>query len=134
MKSTPELKREAQKVFNAFIRLRDEGKRCISCNGRDSTMQAGHYFSAGKYNILRFNEDNCHLQCVECNCYKEGNLEAYKENLIKKIGEERFAALELLSETKVFKDDRSLFLDIIETYNNKILKHHFGEPDLNQLF
>ena len=114
-----ELKKMAQKYFNAFIRKRDEGQPCISC-GSGSPNQAGHFYSAGHYNSLRFNEDNCHFQCVRCNYFLHGNLNNYRTRLEAKIGSERLAALDLLASNKrSFKFDRFTLIDIIETYKAK---------------
>jgi hypothetical protein len=75
-----------QKVFNTYIRKRDEGKACISCGTYNGKKNAGHYMSVGSTPELRFNEDNCHLQCERCNTYYSGNLINYRINLINKIG------------------------------------------------
>ena len=127
--STPKLKIKAQQVFNEYIRARDFGKPCISC-GSMNTSQASHFYSAGKYSLLRFNEDNVHLACLRCNYFLHGNLIPYRENLIKKIGIELFEKLELLSKIKApVKNDRFLFQEIIDTYKEKKLQLHFGKPD-----
>jgi hypothetical protein len=44
--------------------------------------------------MVRFDEDNVHLQCEYCNTSLSGNLLRYRENLINKIGIERFEQLE----------------------------------------
>lgn len=87
--------REAQAVFNAFIRQRDINEPCISC-GRFHTgsYDAGHYRSVGAMPALRFNEDNVHRQCVPCNQFKSGNIVEYRLRLACKIGQERLAELE----------------------------------------
>ena len=85
---------ELQVLFNKFIRLRDKGKPCISCNGKlGAKYDAGHYYSVGGYPELRLHEDNCHGQCVHCNQHKHGNLIAYGENLPNRIGMEALAKL-----------------------------------------
>ena len=87
---------EAQVVFNRWIRKRDQGKRCISCDKplKVGNIDAGHYYSAGAHSALRFNEDNCHSQCSRpCNKDKSGDLINYREGLIKRIGEDRLALL-----------------------------------------
>lgn len=88
-----------QVVFNTYIRLRDEGEDCISCgqsmNGKKG--DASHLFSTAAYPHIRFNEDNVHLSCVHCNQYLSGNIHEYRFRLPKKIGEERFKALEELA-------------------------------------
>ena len=85
----------AQQEFNKFVRLRDADRPCISC-GRfhKGKYDAGHYRSVGAASHLRFNEDNCHAQCVPCNRHKSGNAIDYRINLVKKIGLERVEALE----------------------------------------
>ena len=81
------LTQKAQKVFNQYIRMRDEGKACISCGWDEKCqMHAGHYRSSGSAPALRFEPLNCHLQCAQCNRHKSGNLTNYRSNLIKKIG------------------------------------------------
>lgn len=87
-------KKAAQIAFNAFIRERDKGNDCISCGkNTGSKINAGHYKTTAAYPELRFNEDNCHLQCEKCNSFLSGNIEHYRPNLIKKIGRERFDKL-----------------------------------------
>ncbi len=116
MKSTSSLKQQAIKVFNSFIRERDKDEPCISC-GKHTTLQAGHFYSAGKHQNLRFNEDNCHGQCVKCNYYMSANLLKYRENLIKKIGFEGVERLDYLASVRVaHKDNKFYFEEIINKY------------------
>ncbi|GLT13875.1 recombination protein NinG [Vibrio algivorus] len=87
---------QAQIQFNRFIRLRDAGKPCISC-GRYveiGKLDAGHYRSIGAAPELRFNEDNCHGQCRECNGFKSANKSEYRDSLIEKIGLKRVEEIE----------------------------------------
>lgn len=90
---------KAQKMFNAYIRLRDKNHGCISCD-KPSTWSggiwaAGHYKTIGARPDLRFNEDNVHKQCnFDCNQKKSGNVLAYRKKLISKIGIERVEILE----------------------------------------
>lgn len=92
--------KEVQIVFNKYIRLRDIGCDCISC---DSILvpemvgggyDAGHYLSRGAKPHLRFDERNCHGQCKRCNRYLSGNVPNYRERLIARIGLEAVEALE----------------------------------------
>jgi len=86
--------RELQQVFNTFIRRRDENKPCVSCGKRlIGKYDAGHYFSVGSYPNLRFEEDNVHGQCVECNQHKGGNLIEYGQRLIERIGRKKLDEL-----------------------------------------
>ncbi|HCT9106672.1 TPA: recombination protein NinG [Proteus mirabilis] len=86
--------KQAQTAFNAFIRERDKDEPCISC-GRfhEGKHDAGHYRTVGANPELRFDEDNCHKQCVPCNHHLSGNIENYTPRLIEKIGQERFDRL-----------------------------------------
>ena len=88
LKTRADYLREAQAAFNSFIRKRDEKLPCISC-GRFHTgsYDAGHYRSVGAMSSLRFDETNCHKQCVPCNQFKSGNILEYRLGLIKKIGQ-----------------------------------------------
>ena len=83
----------AQQVFNKWIRQRDKGLNCISCDKEAKKENCGHYHNANNHWSVRFDEDNCHLQCEHCNTYLSGNLIPYRENLIKKIGQERYDIL-----------------------------------------
>jgi hypothetical protein len=87
----------AQQTFNKFIRERDKGKLCISCEQKPKKINAGHYFSAGGHSNLRFNEDNCHLQCEKCNQFLSGNLLNYQIGIEKRIGGERLLSLHELA-------------------------------------
>lgn len=117
--SVAQLKTKAQKSFNSYIRKRDEGQACISCGSR-SPSHAGHFYSAGHYSALRFNEYNCHLQCVRCNYFLSGNLNQYRINLEKKIGIEKLKQLDNLAaiskRNRIFKWDRFSLIEIIERY------------------
>lgn len=82
-----------QKTFNKFIRLRDKGQVCISCQKPPKKVNAGHYFNANNHWNVRFDEDNVHNQCEACNTSLSGNLIEYREHLINKIGIERYNVL-----------------------------------------
>ena len=101
IKRIPDLTREAQKAFNAFIRERDKEQPCISCGKLPGDMtelhagrDAGHYRSIGSASHLRFHEDNVHGQCVKCNQWKAGNVVEYRIRLIERIGQDKVTALE----------------------------------------
>lgn len=84
-----------QRVFNDYIRARDEGQGCISCGSTTAvSYHAGHFRTTAAASQLRFNEDNCNLQCSACNTHHSGNIGPYRINLIAKIGLQRVIALE----------------------------------------
>ncbi len=114
---------EAQKLVNAYVRQRDAINEqgdfiCISCGQLKPKNQcnAGHFFSRGNFGSVRFDLDNLHSQCIRCNMHLHGNLIAYRENLIKKIGVERFAQLEKLAYIRNFKHDRLMLIELIEKF------------------
>jgi len=97
LKSRSDWLREAQTVFNAYIRARDRGQPCISCDKSDNGQHqrhASHYRSVKACSILRFNTFNVHSSCATCNAILSGNLLEYRIRLIKKIGAERVDWLE----------------------------------------
>ena len=117
-KSIPQLIEIATKKFNTFIRSRDEGRPCISCN-LFTSLQAGHFYSGGHYPALRFNEDNVNGQCMRCNYYLSGDLNNYRKNLIEKIGIERVEKLDMLADYHKkhgFKWERFNILEVILRY------------------
>jgi hypothetical protein len=108
-----------QQVFNTYIRLRDDGKMCISCGNMTAKRDAGHFFSVGNYPSVRFHEDNVHSQCVHCNQYRGGNLHEYRRWLILRIGQERFNELEKLAHQSN-KYSIPEIKELIKIYKNKI--------------
>jgi hypothetical protein len=124
IKRIPDLIKEAQVAFNAYIRARDSGKPCICC-GLPITQEAigggydcGHYRSTGSASHLRFHEDNAHAQRKVCNRYGAGRAVDYRLGLIQRIGLARVEALE--SDNEVRKWDRETLLRIKETYKRKL--------------
>jgi hypothetical protein len=112
-KPLPALLKQAQIVFNSFIRHRDKDKGCISCGG--SVDHAGHYLNQGQHSAHRFSELNVNGQCVGCNCYKHGNLIRYRQGLVKRYGED--AVLKLENEPKTaHRWSREELENIIEHY------------------
>ena len=86
------------KVCHEFIRLRDKGKPCISCGtSYKADFDAGHYYSAGKFSNLKFNEYNIHGQCIQCNRYNEGNELNYRLYLPERIGLKKLDELDFLA-------------------------------------
>lgn len=115
----PKLLKKAQDTFNAFIRLRDCDKGCISCGG--PVEQAGHYFSQGHHSLLRFNEVNTNGQCIRCNCFLHGNLIHYRSGLVKRYGEQKVLMLETVAR-HLKKWSRVELEAIIQHYKQEALK------------
>ncbi len=86
-------KKLVRSKVNAYVRKRDAGKPCISC-GKLDKLEAGHYIPEGSTNAMRYNLDNLHGQCKQCNHWKSGNQIEYRIALVKKIGIEKVEWLE----------------------------------------
>ena len=94
LKTRQQWLQDAQSAFNRWVRERDKELPCISCGRFVQKYDAGHYRSVGAAGHLRFNEDNVHKQCSQCNQHLSGNIVAYRQGLIARIGVERVEALE----------------------------------------
>lgn len=118
LKSRSEWLKEAQAVFNRFIRLRDAGLPCVSC-GRfhEGQWHAGHYLSVGAHPELRFNELNVWRQCQPCNSHLSGNQINYRKELVNRIGLEEVEKLESKHEPLKLTVDE--IKELIKTYKAK---------------
>lgn len=101
LKTRSDYVKEAQVAFNAYVRERDNGRQCISCEtylnqtgALGGSYDCGHYRSVGSAPHLRFDLHNAHGQCKKCNKYKSGNVAEYRIKLLRKIGGARLEALE----------------------------------------
>lgn len=100
-KTLPVLRKEAQAAFNAYIRYRDTDRACICCGGRPvgsealtgGAWDAGHYRGRGANPELAFDERNCHKQLKSCN-RGDWDRQAYRAELVRRIGPEQVADLE----------------------------------------
>lgn len=95
LKTLSDWRKEAQTAVNAYVRVRDADKPCISC-GRHHQGQyhAGHYLSRGAHPELSLDERNIHKQCSVCNNHLSGNQIEYRKGLIARYGIEYVEWLE----------------------------------------
>lgn len=136
-----------QDDFNKMIRERDRFRPCITCDRENAEVEqeegwkvggawdCGHYLSVGSHPEHRFNPDNAHKQCKSCNGgsgnYTRKNHEvsaAYELAIVKRIGEERAAALRVKIDQQHYtiddlKELRALFKAKLKEYEkqNEIL-------------
>ena len=113
--------REAQTVFNRYIRLRDAGKPCISCDKPDDgthQRHASHYRSVSAASQLRFDEANVSASCMQCNSHRSGNVVEYRIRLANKIGQDEVERLE--SSHEVVKWDIDEIVVLKQRYREKI--------------
>jgi hypothetical protein len=123
LKTIPDLIKEAQREFNAFIRARDALRPCICCNlplGTSAVgggFDCGHWRSVGSAPHLRFDERNAHGQRKQCNRYGAGRAVEYRKGLIQRIGLEAVEALE--ADNRIHKWQRDELIAIRDLYRKK---------------
>lgn len=130
LKTVSELKQEAQRAFNAFIRTRDFDQPCISCGEENppdlhgGQWDCGHFKTVGGFPELRFVECNAYRQCKSCNAgsakygAKAATVErAYRESLVKKFGQELVDWLDGPHEMTNYRRDD--FIRIRDEYRKK---------------
>jgi len=120
LQTRPDLVKKAQAAFNAFVRARDKGKPCISCDrplgDTPNSFDCGHYRSVGSAPHMRFVEDNAHGQCKYCNNHLGGNHVEYRKRLINRIG---LRAVELIESDNVTrKYTKEGLIEIAKHYRN----------------
>lgn len=124
IKTIPELIKEAQREFNAYIRARDADKPCICCGQPLGTGEVGgaydcgHYRSTGSAAHLRFDERNAHAQRKVCNRWGAGRAVDYRVGLVARIGLAAVEALE--SDNTPHKWTREELIAIRDTYRAKL--------------
>ena len=93
MKTISKLKKELDKWFSLYIRLRNatlEGMvQCFTCGKvghyKSGGMQCGHFMSR-RFLATRYDELN-QIQCVKCNMFEQGMQWQFGLNLDAKYGE-----------------------------------------------
>jgi len=119
LETIQELIKKAQTTFNTYIRTRDAGLNCISCDKKlTGKFDAGHYFNANNHWSVRFDERNVHGQCVNCNQHKHGNLLNYQIGIQQRIGADELIELHAIAHnTRKFTRDE--LRELISIYKEK---------------
>jgi hypothetical protein len=123
LKTIPDLIKEAQAAFNAYVRKRDANQPCICCGKPlgdgdvGGAYDCGHYRSTGSAPHLRFDERNAHAQRKLCNRWGAGRAVDYRIGLIARIGVHAVESLE--SNNQVHKWTREELIAIRDTYKEK---------------
>lgn len=105
-KTISKLKKELDKWFSLYIRLReatDTGLcQCFTCGKVDhyKSMQCGH-FQSRRFLPTRFDEENCQVQCPACNVFRYGEQYKFGLALDGKYGEGTAQELEYLARTTI---------------------------------
>jgi hypothetical protein len=92
------LMQEADKAFQAYIRYRDKDLPCINTGQYiawdDNQSDAAHFISKAANTAMRYDLRNCHKSTKASNAMQEKYIHDYRNNLFKRLGEERFAKFE----------------------------------------
>lgn len=83
LESRSALVRRVDNIFSKYIRLRDGF--CFTC-GTPHNLTCGHYISR-IHMATRFDEDNCHAQCISCNRLHETDPSIYTSFMEKAVVE-----------------------------------------------
>ena len=126
LKTMGDYEKDLQTEINLLSRMIDDECMCISC-GRNGKFSAGHYHSRGKNTTLRFNLNNVHIQCYQCNLELSGNLIQYNLGLIKWYGKEYQDYVEYKMPLefpllKWTKNDLILWTAQVRAYKKEVLK------------
>lgn len=110
-------------IYSQYIRLsesKDGMATCVTCKKQDNwkDLQNGHFYSRGRY-ATRWDDDNCHVQCVGCNVFLKGNYIAYTKYMIDRYGREFVDELETKSR-QIYKVSTVELQEMIETYKEKV--------------
>ena len=122
LETIQELIKATQIIFNKYIRLRDKGQVCISCQRKlkEGNVDAGHMWSAGGHSNLRFNEFNVNAQCSRpCNKDKAGDINNYRLGFVERYGIEKLNEIDSLAkiERKFTKEELK---ELMQIYKKKI--------------
>jgi hypothetical protein len=92
------MKSERQKLiktldreFSIFIRRRDAKNGCITCG--KPIKDAGHYIPRARHQF-RWDDKNCHGQCLRCNWTLESNHDIYRLKMIELYGKDYVELIE----------------------------------------
>ena len=125
-KTISKLKKELDKWFSLYIRLRecsDTGSAvCFTCGkmAHYKTLQNGH-FQSRRFMATRFDEENCQVQCVKCNMYSQGEQYKFGLALDSKYGEGTAEELEQISRS-ILKISRVEYEEKIVYYKSLVEK------------
>tara|TARA_R110002012_G_scaffold186708_1_gene353408 strand:- start:2212 stop:2622 length:411 start_codon:yes stop_codon:yes gene_type:complete len=134
MKTISKLKKELDKIFSVFIRIRYATEtglcQCITCGKvghyKKGGMQNGH-FQSRRFMATRYDEKNCFSQCVSCNMFRSGEQYKFGLALDAKYGEGTAEELQFKSR-QIKKFSRVDYEDLISYYKSlvKNLKEEKG--------
>ena len=123
-KTITDYRNDARYWFQRWIRIRDLGKTCISCQTLLTDIRdydAGHYYNANSYPNLLFNEFNVNGQCKNrCNNLLSGNLIEYRKGIINRYGNEVLFTLDNLADDKTVRTlKKEYYIEVMNEYKKR---------------
>ena len=126
LKSISKIKKEFDKWFSLFIRLReadDNGMSiCFTCKKVDhyKKLQNGH-FQSRRHTSTRWHIQNCQVQCVKCNMFNQGEQFKFGMYLDLKYGEGTAEELDIISK-QTMKLTRVEYILAVTCYKSLVEK------------
>lgn len=108
------------KTFSEYVRKSEKGI-CFTCGKQDDyrNVDAGHYVPRSAGLSLYFDIRNVHVQCVACNRFRHGNLQAYAIALRDKYGPNILEELDA-KRRQIKKYTVTEYQALIKEYEDKI--------------
>ena len=125
MKTISKLKKELDKWFSIYIRLRestlDGVTQCFTCGKIDyhNKLQNGH-FQSRRFMATRYEEQNCAPQCVACNMFRAGEQFKFALAIDAKYGDGTALELEYKARTTIkftradYEEKISYYKDVVK--------------------
>ena len=118
--------KQLDNIYSQYIRLKYADNNgmveCYTCGSKMHWKEAqhGHFFTRARYST-RWDDDNSRVQDYRCNVALGGNYIIYTRKMLAELGEDRFAALELKSNT-IAKVPTSDLVEKISYYKTEVAK------------
>jgi hypothetical protein len=123
------LEGKAQDAINAYVRVRDYERGCISC-GKDmhwnGQWHAGHLKTRGANSFLRYHLWNLNKQCSVCNNHHSGNVAEHERGIVVRYGQERLDFLQSAPKMRRYSDEYLIRLADVFRKKTRILKKRKG--------
>lgn len=103
LKTLSEWKKDLQTEINTIVRLIDFGQPCIATGSVTGKRNAGHYWSVGSNDTIRFHLDNIHIQSEYSNSFKSGDTLNYQNGIIEIYGQTYLDSMNALKSHPIIK-------------------------------
>jgi Bacteriophage Lambda NinG protein len=126
--SRTDLKKEADRLFSIYIRLRDRDSMGLTCcytcpKKEDMKRMTNGHFASRRHLSTRFDEVNCKAQCWGCNKFHQGEGARFAARLEKDYGPG--TVIMINEKTKEICHDFD-YQEIIDIYTEKLNQMGMG--------